>query len=213
MTPDLDAIEQSFTRGPLAVEGPNEETIAFFRSTDCRVYGELGVYLGGTAQEIAAHLDGAGEIHLFDYEDRVQPVAEHLRGLGHGNVVAHPNTRKVFDSYNWSLMELLRDGAAGRFDYVFIDGAHTWALDALAFLLVDRLLAPGGYVDFDDYHWTLAHSPSMNPEAFPPTTRLYTREQIEVPQVALVVDVLVRPDDRYEEVVENKIFRKREAPA
>jgi hypothetical protein len=125
----------------------------------------------------------------------------------------HANSRKVLDSYNWSLMKLLRDGAAGRFDYVFIDGAHTWALDALAFLLVDRLLAPGGYVDFDDYTWTLAHSPSMSPEAFPPTDRLYTREQIEARQVALVVDLLVRSDPRYEEVVENKVFRKREAPA
>jgi hypothetical protein len=133
---------------------------------------------------------------------------------GHRNVTAHPNTRKVFDSYNWSLMELLRDGDGPAFDYVFIDGAHTWALDALAFLLVDRLLAPGGYVDFDDYHWTLARSPSMSPEAFPPTSKLYTEEQIAERQVALVVDLLVRPDGRYDEVVENKIFRKaRQRPA
>jgi predicted O-methyltransferase YrrM len=210
MSPDLDVIEQSYTRGELNVDGANEQTVAFFRSTECRVYAELGVYLGGTAQQIAAHLGGTGEIHLFDYEDRVRPVAERLRGLGHENVFEHPNTRRVLDSYNWSLMKLLRDGRAGSFDYVFIDGAHTWALDALAFLLVDRLLAPGGYVDFDDYHWTLAQSPSMSPEAFPPTRRLYTQEQIEERQVALVVEVLVRPDERYEEVVEHKIFRKRE---
>ena len=213
MSPDVDVVEQSFTRGELAVEGPNAQTVAFFRDSGCRVYGELGVYLGGTAQEIAACLDGAGEIHLFDFEDRVTPVAEQLRELGHANVVAHPNTRRVLDSYNWSLMQLLRDGRAGSFDYVFIDGAHTWALDALAFLLVDRLLAPGGYVDFDDYTWSLAQSPSMNPQAFPPTRRLYTHEQIEARQVALVVDVLVRPDTRYEEIVENKIFRKRASVA
>ena len=213
MSPDADVVEQSFTEGPLAVEGPNEQTVAFFRASGCCVYGELGVYLGGTAQEIAAHLGGEGEIHLFDYEDRVLPVAERLRALGHANVVVHPNTRKVLDSYNWSLMKLLRDGAAGSFDYVFVDGAHTWALDALAFLLVDRLLAPGGYVDFDDYFWTLARSPSMRPEAFPPTSRLYTPEQIEQPQVSLVIDVLVRGDARYEEVVEHKIFRKRAGAA
>jgi predicted O-methyltransferase YrrM len=213
MTPDLEVIERSYTDAPLNVEGPNRKTVDFFASTDCRVYGELGVYLGGTAQQIAAHLGGEGAIHLFDFEDRVRPVAEHLTKLGHRNVFAHANTRKVFDSYNWSLMKLLRDGAAGSFDYVFIDGAHTWALDALAFLLVDRLLADGGYVDFDDYGWTLARSPSMSPEAFPPTSRLYTDEQINERQVALIVDVLVRSDDRYEEVVENKIFRKRGACA
>lgn len=211
MTPDLDQVEQSFTRGTLAVDGPNEQTVAFFRSTDCRAYAELGVYLGGTAEQIAEHLAGAGEIHLFDYADRVAPVYERLRKRGHENVVAHPNTRKVLDSYNWSLMRLLReDGPARvRFDYVFIDGAHTWALDALAFLLVDRLLAPGGYVDFDDYGWSLANSPSMNPATFPATRRLYSPEQIEERQVALVVDLLVRADGRYEEVVENKVFRKR----
>jgi hypothetical protein len=51
----------------------------------------------------------------------------------------------------------------------------------------------------------------MNPDVFPATAKLYTDEQIEERQVALVVDLLVRPDPRYEEVVENKIFRKRAA--
>jgi len=213
MTPGLEIVDASFTEGPLLVDGPNRVTVDAVRDTGSRVYGELGVYLGGTAEAVAAELDGEGAIHLFDFEDRVMPVAERLAAQGHGNVVAHPNTRRVFDSYNWSLMKLLRDGDRLRFDYVFIDGAHTWALDALAFTLVDRLLAPGGYVDFDDYMWTLGRSPSMNPEAFPHTRRLYTDEQIEAAQVALVVDVLVRGDDRYEEVVENKIFRKREAAA
>jgi SAM-dependent methyltransferase len=94
------------------------------------------------------------------------------------------------------------------FDYVFIDGSHTWAHDALAFLLVDRLLRPGGYADFDDYTWSLRHSPSMNPQAYPDVEQLYTDEQIDRPQVALVVDLLVRRDPRYAEVVPNKIFRK-----
>jgi hypothetical protein len=48
----------------------------------------------------------------------------------------------------------------------------------------------------------------MNPDTFPPTRLLYTDEQIEETQVALVVDLLVRRDPRYEEVVPAKIFRK-----
>ena len=213
MSHDLTVIDASYTEGPLNVDGPNRVTVDAVRETGSLIYGELGVYLGGTAEAVAAELDGEGAIHLFDFEDRVRPVAERLAALGHRNVVAHPNTRRVFDSYNWSLMKLLREGGGFQFDYVFIDGAHTWALDALAFALVDRLLAPGGYVDFDDYGWTLGRSPSMNPEAFPQTRRLYTDEQIDERQVALIVDVLVRGDDRYEEVVENKIFRKRETAA
>lgn len=192
----------------LNVPGPNEATVEFFATTGCERYAELGVYEGLTAERIARTLGGRGEIHLFDYADRVAAAAARVRATGHPTVVEHPNTRRVYDSYNWSLMRLLRDGGP-RLDYVFVDGAHTWAMDALAFLLVDRLLEPGGYVDFDDYWWSLARSPSMNPDAFPPTAELFTPEQIAERQVALVVDLLVRPDPRYEEVVPEKVFRKR----
>jgi predicted O-methyltransferase YrrM len=202
-------VAESFTHGALAVEGPNERTVALVRESGARVYAEVGVYLGATAEAVAEALGPEGELHLLDFEDRVLPVAERLRARGFANVVAHANSRRALDSYNWSLMKLLREGRAGSFDYVFLDGAHTWAHDALAFLLVDRLLAPGGHVDFDDYGWTLARSPSMNPDAFPSTRRLYTDEQIAEPQVALVVDLLVRGDPRYEEVVPDKLFRKR----
>jgi len=190
------------------VNGPNQDTVEFFKASGCRRYAEIGVYEGDTTLEIAAHLAGEGEIHLFDFEDRVADVAARLGRAGHNNVVGHGNSRRLMDSYNWSLMRLLHEHEQPLFDYVFLDGAHTWGQDALAFLLADRLLVPGGYVDFDDYWWTLARSPSMNPAAFPPTSKLYTEEQIEERHVALVIDLLVRRDSRYEELVANKIFRK-----
>jgi predicted O-methyltransferase YrrM len=204
----MSVVAESYTHGPLLVDGPNERTVAAVRETGTRTYMEIGVYLGATASAVAQVLGGQGEIHLLDFEDRVAPVAQRLRAAGHANVVAHANSRRALDSYNWSLMRLLRDGRAGSFDYVFLDGAHTWAHDALAFLLIDRLLKPGGHVDFDDYAWTLARSPSMSPTVFAPTRQLYTDEQIEAPQVALVVDLLVRADPRYVEVVSDKLFRK-----
>jgi predicted O-methyltransferase YrrM len=203
-------VEQAYPSTALKVEGPNEGTVEFFKSTDSRVYAEIGVYKGYTAAKIAEHLDGDGEVHLFDYEDRLAESVSLVRETNHPNVVEHPNSRLIMDSYNWSLMRLLDRRPEPVFDYVFLDGAHTWALDALAFMLVDRLLKPGGHVDFDDYSWTLAGSPSMKPEVFPDVLRLYSREQVDERQVALVVDLLVRRDPRYEEVVENKIFRKLE---
>ena len=203
---------RAFPDSDLNVEGPNERTVAFFAASGCRRYAEVGVYKGYTAARIAEILAGEGEIHLFDYADRVEPVADALTAAGHRNVVAHPNSRRLLDSYNWSLMRMLAECPRPSFDYVFLDGAHTWAHDALAFLLADRLLAPGGYVDFDDYRWTVRASPSMNPGAFPEVECLYTDEQIDARQVALVVDLLVRDDDRYEEVVTDKVFRKRAAP-
>jgi predicted O-methyltransferase YrrM len=198
-----------YPESDLKVEGPNERTVELFAASGCRRYAEIGVYRGYTAERIAQVLGGDGEIHLFDYADRVEPVASRLRAAGHRNVVAHGNSRRLLDSYNWSLMAVLAEHPEPVFDYVFIDGAHTWAHDALAFLLADRLLVPGGYMDFDDYGWTLASSPSMNPAAFPEIAALYTHEQLTTPQVALVVDLLVRRDERYREVVADKVFRKR----
>jgi predicted O-methyltransferase YrrM len=201
-------VKQTYPTSALNVTGANAGTVDFFATTDCLIYAEIGVYEGHTSLGVAEHLAGRGEIHLFDFDDRVRPAAARLREVGHRNVVAHPNSRRLLDSYNWSLMQVLAEHDGPVFDYVFIDGAHTWALDALAFFLVDRLLRTGGYVDFDDYSWSLRHSPSMNPDAFPEVTELYTDEQIDQSQIALVVDLLVRRDARYTEVVPNKIFRK-----
>lgn len=209
MSTDAPHAVRAFPETDLNVAGPNERTVAFFATTDARMYAEIGVYKGDTALRIAQILDGEGEIHLFDYEDRVADVAARLHEAGHHNVVAHPNSRRLMDSYNWSLMQVLADHEEPVFDYVYLDGAHTWAHDALAFLLIDRLLKPGGYVDLDDYSWSLRTSPSMNPQAFPDVERLYSDEQIDAQQVALVVELLVRRDERYDEVVPNRVFRKR----
>lgn len=205
-------VARAYPETDLNVDGPNETTVAFFASTGCRRYAEIGVYKGDTALAVADALGGEGEIHLFDYEDRVAAAVARLHEAGHANVVAHPNSRRLMDSYNWSLMRVLEEHGGGVFDYVFVDGAHTWAHDALAYAIADRLLAPGGYLDFDDYAWSLRASPSMNPQAFPEVEQLYSDDQIDARQVALVVDLLVRTDEGYEEIVANKIFRKKETP-
>jgi predicted O-methyltransferase YrrM len=187
---------------------PNWETIEFLKTTDARVVAEVGTYLGYTAEHIARFLDGQGELHVFDFDERVNDVVAKLAALDYRNVVPHGSSHRTFDSYNWSLMKLIRDHPEPIFDYVLLDGTHTWHHDGFAFLLLDRLLKPGGYIDLDDHGWTLGHSATMNPRAFPATRKLYTDEQIETAQVGLIIDLLVRRDKKYDEVVENKIFRK-----
>lgn len=190
------------------MQGPNRATWQFVRTTEARCIAEIGIYRGDTSQLLAEHLAGEGELHLFDFDHRVDEVTDRLARAGYRNVVGHPNSERVMDSYNWSLMKVLEQHPEPLFDYVFLDGAHTWPLDALAFCLVDRLLVPGGYVDFDDYDWSMQQSPTMRPAVNPVTAELYTDEQIEISHVALVVDLLVRRSRRYTEVVEDKIFRK-----
>lgn len=204
----MELVDQTCPPADPALGRSNRTTIDFFKASGCTRFAEIGVYKGDTTRLIAEHLAGKGQIHLFDFYDTVADVTASLKAEGYENVVPHANSRKLLDSYNWSLMRLLREQHEPVFDYAFLDGAHTWGFDALAFFLLDRLLVDGGYLDFDDYWWTAGSSPTMNPEAFPPTSKLYTQEQIDERQVALVVDLLVRRDPRYEEVVENKIFRK-----
>jgi predicted O-methyltransferase YrrM len=188
-----------------------KETIDFLKTTESRAIAEIGVFKGQTSIEFAQYLNGKGELHLFDFENSVKKVKSKLNEMGYTNVIAHPNSHKTMDSYNWSIMKLLQSHDQPIFDYVFIDGAHTWAIDALTFLLIDKLLKVGGYVDFDDYEWTMKDSPSMNPVSFPPVKKMYTDEQISTAQVGLIVDLLTRRDPRYTEVVRNKIFQKNRA--
>jgi len=192
----------------IAVSGPDEETVTFIKTTTCRFIAEFGIFKGHTSWEFAKFLNGRGELHLFDYDDRVSEVAAALRHGGFHNVRAFGSSYKLLDSYNWSLAKLLEENTGPIYDYVFLDGAHTWAVDALTTCLVDRLLKVGGYLDFDDYDWTLATSPGLNPKVFPLTRKLYTAEQIATKQVKMVIDLIIRRDRRYREVVPCKIFQK-----
>jgi predicted O-methyltransferase YrrM len=195
-------------RIPTRRRPPNRKTLEFLATTQCRDIAEIGVGWGATSMEIARWLNHEGALHLFDYSSRAETVRDDLHAAGYRNVVAHGNTHRTLDSYNWSLMRLLQSTARPIFDYVYLDGAHTWGTDGLAFLLLDRLLRPGGYIDFDDYNWTHADSPTANPAKWPKVRELLTDEQITTPQVKLIVELLVRRDPRFEEVVPNKIFRK-----
>jgi predicted O-methyltransferase YrrM len=193
----------------VAVSAPNHVTIEFIKRTECRSIAEIGIFKGHTSLEFARFLNGNGELHLFDYEDRVKDVANTLAGAGFHNVRTFGSSYKLLDSYNWSLATLLlQQNSKPIYDYVFLDGAHTWAVDALTTFLADRLLKIGGYLDFDDYDWTLGDSPSLNPKVFPLTSKLYTGEQIAAKQVKMIVDLIIRRDLRYREVVPNKIFQK-----
>jgi Methyltransferase domain len=169
---------------------------------------EVGVWRGDTSLQLAELLPADGFLHIFDYDVIVQSVKQRLAAAGHINVTAFGCTTKSRDSYNWSLMRLLICNRLPIYDYIYVDGSHTWDVDALAFCLLDRLLKPGGYIDFDDYHWTMASSPTQNPRVSPQNLDWFTEEQINTPHVMLIVELLVKRDPRYREVVANKIFRK-----
>lgn len=169
-------------------------------------YAEFGFHNADTARNICERFPNA-TLFLFDFEEKCVAAKEKLEVFPN-RIHYFGNTQKFNDSYNWSLMKLLTENNHQRlFDYCFLDGAHTFAVDALTFFLCDKMVKAGGYLDFDDYHWRLRGS-SLDPENIPVIADQYTDEQIDDKQVARIVDGLVRPDPSYEEIVQNKVFLK-----
>lgn len=184
---------------------------------------EIGIGGGVTSCAIAEIIKEAGELHLFDFHESVIKIKKILNLEGYENIVPHGNSFKLQDSYNFGLLDIIRTNGPGYFDYIYLDGAHTFPVDALAFFLCDILLKPGGLIDFDDYGWTIGGHIKSWKEKYDPKRSIYdgvgsfcsfmeasfTEKQLEEKHVALIVDDLVKKTGRYEEIKENRIFKKR----
>jgi predicted O-methyltransferase YrrM len=113
------------------------------------------------------------------------------------------DVRLAHRSYLWELGQLLKEhGSSGSpnppYDFVFMDGAHTWDIDGFAFYLVDQLLRPGGWILFDDVHWTLAGSSSTPPGLLTEVGP----EEASTAHVKQVLQLLVKPHPSYGPVEE-----------
>jgi predicted O-methyltransferase YrrM len=101
-------------------------------------------------------------------------------------------------SYTWRMMRFLEQGLRESFDFIYLDGAHTWAVDGLAFYLGSLLLKPGGWILFDDLKWTLAGS-SIAEE---PWVKALPLDQQETPQVRKIWDLLVKHHPDFDQLIE-----------
>jgi hypothetical protein len=192
--------------GPRGTPSTYEFMRAVFPADSHFSYAEFGIYHGDTARHVCELFPNA-TLFLFDFDANIEKARARLSGFPN-RIHYFPNSQRYNDSYNWALAKLIASNSrGGLFDYCFLDGAHTFAVDALCFLLCDRLLRPGGYMDFDDYGWTLRGS-SLDPAHVPQIAAQYSDEQIDTAQVKMIVETLVRPDPRYEEIVPKKIYQK-----
>lgn len=189
-----------------AISRPNEHALKLMQEVLQRepdpVLCEVGIGVGATTSAICQLLANRGTYHLFDYATRLDDLKPDLDGLGFTNVVYHSNSRRKLDGYSWELAKLLlaRRAAGGEvpmFDFVFLDGAHTFHHDAPATVILKELLKPGGVILFDDYDWSLEISPTLNPVAVPALLEVFTEEQIRTPHVRLVCDLFMDHDPDY----------------
>ena len=206
-------LEKINTQGFEAVSRPSKDAITVLNRVKASTAGpivaaEVGVGVGATTVELVRTLDGSGELHLFDRETQVRELVVDLEAMAISSgvtLVPHGNGWKTYDSYAWVLATMARDlERAGQpvelFDFVYLDGAHAFHHDAPACAVLKRMIKPGGYLVLDDMKWTFNTSPTMNPAKRPEVGESYTEEQLSVPHVALVVDVLLRPDKEFEEI-------------
>lgn len=178
---------------------------------------ELGFAHGKSTCYLAAAVDelGGDDAHVLTIDkrnarDRSPNIYELLDRCGLAGRVT-----PVFaeTSYTWELLRLLERDPQPAFDFAYIDGGHTWDVTGFGFFLVDRLLAPGGWVLFDDLDWTVAGSRGLENATW---AKQLPAEQRTTPQVRKVFELLVRTHPGYQQVQEQAGWgwaRKRPTPA
>ncbi len=141
----------------------------FILATRRRRILELGFAHGTSTCYMAAALEeqGDGSIVTVDNtsaREREPNIFSLLERTG-----LSPFVTPLFSepSYTWELKNMIERQTSGNvtvpcFDFCFIDGAHAWEPDGLAFFLVEKLLVPGGWVLFDDLDWTYDRSSIRN---------------------------------------------------
>jgi predicted O-methyltransferase YrrM len=157
---------------------------------------ELGFCFGVSTCYIAAALDagGGGSVVTIDREEARthDPNIEQLLG----KVGLRSMVTCYFEptSYTWRMMKMLEESPAPRFDFCYLDGAHSWFVDGFAFFLIDRLLRPGGWIIFDDLDWSYSKSPTLRNSEW---VRSMPDEERTIPQVRKVYELLVKPHGGY----------------
>jgi predicted O-methyltransferase YrrM len=116
--------------------------------------------------------------------------------------------RDPSSSYVWWLKHQVeaRSDKAGNcepaYDFCYLDGAHNFAVDGLAVVLVERLLRPGGWLLLDDVGWS--YDGGMGEAAAPYTEadgilHPLSDEERSVPHVRAVFDLVVKPHPAFTE--------------
>jgi predicted O-methyltransferase YrrM len=105
-----------------------------------------------------------------------------------------------YSSYTWRLRAFLRMDPPPEFDLIYLDGGHLWEPDALAFVLAEQMLRPGGMLIFDDLNWTFGQSPHWSDAE---AVRNMPADERDTPHVREIFDLLVKPHPNIAKTFEN----------
>jgi len=167
---------------------------------------ELGFAHGVASCYVAAALDelGRGELVCVDLTrsaDLKPNIETLLQKAGLENVVT---IHREKNSYTWFLKKEIEKNTynyccAPQYDLCFIDGPKNWTIDGGAFFMVDKLLNEKGIIIFDDYQWAYKNYSKEILDGI--TIREMSQDQIEVPNIELVFQLLVMQHPNYSNFV------------
>lgn len=192
----IDEISRKIDGIPFMTPAEARTITAFIHRNQIKNILELGCGQGVSTCYMAGAIDelGHGSITTIDFEsarNATPNIEELLKSLG---LLKYVTVYFEPTSYIWRLMKLIEENPAPRFDFCYVDGAHSWFVDGFAFFLVDRLLIPGGWIIFDDLDWTFASSPTLKDME---EVRTMPRDERETPQIRKVYELLVKPHSFY----------------
>ena len=211
-------IEKISKPGYEFISKPSEDVIGFLEEllsyTEKPInVAEIGVGVGATSVEIAKRLREFDSYYFFSFQEHVDELDADLKATDYCKCKLYPmgNSTAKYDSYNWTLSSLCLENNVF-FDLVYLDGAHSLFHDALATVLLKRLIKPDGILIFDDVPWSYQKSPTMNPNVYPKILDDYTQEQIETEQIRRVINLFMENDDEWERIGDigwRAVYKKR----
>lgn len=180
---------------------------------------ELGTAFGKATVAMAAALDELGEGHIDTVE---LAIAEKRFWKGScakvaesAGLTAFINIHHENHTYNWFLKKKLEEQKRDNtfepcYDFVFIDGAHNFTVDGLAFHLCDRLLKSGGSILFDDLKYNVFdlnekqdRSNAIEIDTFDPRARVAKaqmgEDELKACHVGVIYELLVKTHPQYGE--------------
>ena len=212
-------IEKISMHGYETISKPSENVIVFLEEllsyTEKPInVAEIGIGVGATSVEIAKRLREFDSYYFFSYQEDVNALDADLKATDYCKCKLYPmgNSTATYDSYSWALSSLCLENNVF-FDLVYLDGAHSFFHDALATVLLKRLIKPGGILIFDDVFWSHQKSPTQNSKVCPKNLEDYTQEQLETEQIKRVIDLFMENDDEWERIGDIKwqaVYKKRE---
>lgn len=162
---------------------------------------ELGTAHGTGSCFMAAALEekGKGQVMTIDNKLALGRSPNVMELLSKCNLSQFVNPVFAHTTYNWELMKIIEENTEKGtcrpiFDFCYLDGSHNFEIDSAAFILVDKLLKPGGFILFDDLNWTFGNCPDLKDKEW---VKKMSEEEKNTPHIKKLVEVLVLNHPNY----------------